>query len=103
MLPDRFETSRLILRPIAAHDAPAILAGYAQDPDVVRFLTGRPHRGLVDTEAYVARCTAAPADRSRTYVLIGRADGRLLAEAPPEVAGRAMRQDAFGGSVPAAT
>ena len=78
MLPDRFETTRLILRPIAADDAPAIFTGYAQDPDVVRFLTFRPHQSVADTEAYIARCTAAPADRSRTYVLIGRADGRLL-------------------------
>jgi RimJ/RimL family protein N-acetyltransferase len=78
MLPDRFETTRLMLRPIAANDAPAIFTGYAQDPDVVRFLIWRPHRGLFETEAYIARCMAAPADRSRTYVLIGRAVGRLL-------------------------
>ena len=32
MLPDRFETTRLMLRPIAANDAPAIFTGYAQDP-----------------------------------------------------------------------
>jgi [ribosomal protein S5]-alanine N-acetyltransferase len=124
MLPDRFETTRLMLRPIAAHDAPAIFAGYAQDPDVVRFLTWRPHRGLIDTEAYVARCMAAPTDRSRTYVLTGRAVNRLLGafelrrpephrfdcdyvlaraewgqglmtEALAEVTGWAMRQDAI--------
>ena len=29
MLPDRFETPRLILRTIAADDAPAIFTGYA--------------------------------------------------------------------------
>lgn len=78
MLPDRFETSRLILRPIARNDARAIFEGYAQDREVVRFLTFRPHRAVAETDAYIARCTAAPPDKSRTYVLIARDDGRLL-------------------------
>src|SRR5262252_4890244 len=77
MLPDRFETTRLILRPIEPQDAPAIFTGYAQDPEVVRFLIWRPHQGIADSEAYIARCMAAPPDGSRTYTLIGRDDGRL--------------------------
>jgi RimJ/RimL family protein N-acetyltransferase len=78
MLPDRFETARLILRPIALQDAQAIFAGYAQDLEVVRFLIWRPHESIADTEAYISRCTAAPPDRSRTYALTGRADDRPL-------------------------
>ena len=78
MLPERFATERLILRPIETGDAGAIFTGYAQDPDVVRFLTFRPHRGLTDTLTYIARCLATPASRGRTYVLIRRADGDLL-------------------------
>lgn len=78
MLPDHFETARLILRPVAGGDAPAIFSGYAQDPEVVRYLTWPPHRTLADTEAYIARCLAAPAHLSRTYALTGRTDGRLI-------------------------
>jgi RimJ/RimL family protein N-acetyltransferase len=78
MLPDRFETTRLILRPIAPEDGPAIFTGYAQDPEVVRFLTWRPHLSFADTEAYVASCIAAPPDRSRTWALIGKTTGRIL-------------------------
>jgi [ribosomal protein S5]-alanine N-acetyltransferase len=78
MLPDGFKTARLILRPIAKSDAPAVFAGYAQDPEVLRFLSFRPHRTLSDTRAYIERCTAARGNRSCTYVLIGRADRRLL-------------------------
>jgi RimJ/RimL family protein N-acetyltransferase len=78
MLPDRFETTRLILRPIEPQDASAIFAGYAQDPEVVRFLIWRPHQTLADTAAYVARCMAAQPDRTRTYAMIGRGDGRLM-------------------------
>ena len=73
MLPDRFETARLILRPIEPRDAPAIFTGYAQDPEVVRFLIWRPHKGLADTEAYIARCMAALPDRSRTSPWSGAA------------------------------
>jgi [ribosomal protein S5]-alanine N-acetyltransferase len=78
MLPDRFETPRLILRPIAAEDAPAIFTGYAQDPEVVRFLIWYPHHNIADTEDYIARCTASPPDRERTYAVLGRAHGALL-------------------------
>jgi len=78
MLPEQFETARLILRPIMAEDAPAIFTGYARDPDVARYLMWRPHQNLADTESYIATRTAAPADRVRTYVLIGHDDRRLL-------------------------
>jgi [ribosomal protein S5]-alanine N-acetyltransferase len=74
MFPDRFQTARLILRPISPADAAPIFDTYAQDPDVTRFLTWRPHRTLAETEAYVARCLATPSHLSRTYVLVGRQD-----------------------------
>jgi RimJ/RimL family protein N-acetyltransferase len=124
MLPAGFEIRGLILRPIASGDASAIFSGYAQDPEVTRFLTFRPHQSISHTEAYITRCEAAPPDKSRTYALIGRAKSRLLGafelrlpehhrlgfgdvlarpywgcglmtEALAEVAGWAMRQDAI--------
>jgi RimJ/RimL family protein N-acetyltransferase len=78
MLPDGFETARLILRPVARGDAPAIFAGYAQDPEVVRYLMWRPHQKLAETEAYIAECLAAAPNKSRTYALMERTEGRLL-------------------------
>jgi RimJ/RimL family protein N-acetyltransferase len=78
MLPDSFETNRLILRPIAADDASPIFTSYAQDSEVVRFLIWYPHHSMADTEDYIARCMAAPADRERTYAVLGRPDGALL-------------------------
>lgn len=78
MLPDRFETQRLILRPIARGDGLAIFAGYAQDLEVVRYLGWRPHRRLAETESYIDRCLMAPATRTRTYALIERAEARLV-------------------------
>jgi [ribosomal protein S5]-alanine N-acetyltransferase len=78
LLPDRFETDRLVLRPIAAGDAPAIFTGYAQDPETVRYLTWRPHRDIGDTKAYLERCLAAPPDRVRTYALVKRTEASLI-------------------------
>ena len=78
MLPDRFDTASLILRPIAEGDAGDIFTGYAQDPEVVRFLTWRPHRDLTDTAAFIAGVLATPADSGRTYVLTRRTDAALL-------------------------
>jgi [ribosomal protein S5]-alanine N-acetyltransferase len=78
MLPDRFETARLVLRPIALGDAPTIFARYAQDPEVVRYLTWRAHRSEAETDAYIARCLATPTDEARTYVLTAHADGDLF-------------------------
>lgn len=78
MLPDSFETARLILRPVAQGDAEAIFIGYARDPEVARYVMWRPHRDLADAEAFVADCLAAPTDKSRSYALIAREDSQLL-------------------------
>jgi [ribosomal protein S5]-alanine N-acetyltransferase len=82
MLPYRFETNRLILRPIAAEDAPAIFTGYARDPEVVRFLVWYAHHSIADSKAYIARCMGAPPDRECTYAVLGRADGAFWAPSP---------------------
>jgi [ribosomal protein S5]-alanine N-acetyltransferase len=76
MFPNAFQTRRLILRPIAAADAGPIFDGYAQDPDVTRFLTWRPHTRIEQTRAYIARCIEA--ESARTYVLIERSNGKLV-------------------------
>jgi RimJ/RimL family protein N-acetyltransferase len=78
VLPERLETERLILRPITRSDASAIFVGYAQDPEVVRYVSWRPHQRLSNTETYIARCLAMPPDLARTYALVSRAEDRLL-------------------------
>lgn len=75
MPPDAFRTARLIPRPIAADDRDAIFDAYAQDAEVTRYLTWRPHRTRDETAAYIARCLATPPAVSRTFVLTGREDG----------------------------
>ena len=65
MFPDAFATARLRLRPVTAGDAPAIFDAYAQDAEVTRYVTWRPHRTIADTEAYLASCLAMLPDAAR--------------------------------------
>jgi RimJ/RimL family protein N-acetyltransferase len=53
--PESFTTARLLLRKPRAEDAPLIFAAYAQDPEVTRYLTFRPHRDLRDAHEAVER------------------------------------------------
>jgi ribosomal-protein-alanine N-acetyltransferase len=77
MFPVVFLTARLALRPIAPEDAGPILATYAQDREVTRFLTWRPHRNRGETEAYIAQCLAKPPNVARTYVLVDQQNHSL--------------------------
>ena len=69
MLPDSFQTNRLVLRPITVADAGAIYAAYARNAEVTRFLIWRPHRTLSDFEAYVAHLRRTVAACALTYGL----------------------------------
>ncbi len=70
-----FATERLVLRPIVTDDAGPAFRLYAQDAEVTRYLTWRPHVSLDETKAYVASCVAVSPNVSRTYVIVGRDDG----------------------------
>ena len=77
MLPDRFETARILLRPISLVDADAIFSTYAQDEDVTRYLIWQPHRSLSETQAYIRHCLATPPEVERTYLIVGREDNGI--------------------------
>jgi ribosomal-protein-alanine N-acetyltransferase len=49
--PQHFETNRLLLRLPRRDDAPAMFAKYAQDTEVTRYLTWRPHKSIEETYA----------------------------------------------------
>lgn len=59
LFPDTFETERPWLRPIGRNDAQAVFSADAQDGEVTRRPTCRPHATLAETEAYVAACAAS--------------------------------------------
>jgi ribosomal-protein-alanine N-acetyltransferase len=78
MFPDTFQTVRLILRPITPGDRDPIFDTYAQDAEVTRYVTWRPHRSRSDTADYIARCIATPATDARIYVLTSRENGNVM-------------------------
>jgi [ribosomal protein S5]-alanine N-acetyltransferase len=49
--PQTFITDRLHLRLPHRDDAPAIFAGWTQDPEVTRYLTWRPHKSVDESYA----------------------------------------------------
>lgn len=75
VLPERFQTRRIELRPITMEDAPPVFETYAQDPEVTRHLTWAPHVSIEETRAYIADCMAKPAEEARVYIMRGRQDG----------------------------
>lgn len=52
--PERIETKRLVLRVPTLADAPAMFSNYANDPEVTKYLTWRPHASVEETERVLA-------------------------------------------------
>ncbi len=54
--PETLETPRLRLRLPVPEDAAAIFTQYAQDREVTRYLTWRPHASIEATREFLRRC-----------------------------------------------
>jgi RimJ/RimL family protein N-acetyltransferase len=77
--PEIIETERLRLRPPVMQDATVIFATYAQDPEVTRYLTWRPHTSIDDTREFLRRCAAGwEQEGPFPWAITLRAGGRLL-------------------------
>jgi ribosomal-protein-alanine N-acetyltransferase len=77
--PEFITTDRLSLRLPVETDARAIFDGYAQNPDVVRYLTWRPHTSLSQTLEFLSHCRAGWDTRSDlTWALTLKGDDRLI-------------------------
>lgn len=77
--PERLYTERLVLRRPRPEDAEAIFEAYAQDPEVVRYLTWRPHRSVEETAAVLERAARDwEAGRAFRYVLARRREDRAI-------------------------
>lgn len=76
--PESLTTARLILRQPRTEDAPLIFAAYAQDPEVVRYLTFRPHRDLKETQEAVERFLENWRTGKSSYWLIFRSEREQL-------------------------
>lgn len=77
--PEIIRTGRLVLRRPVDADAAAIFDGYAQDPEIVRYLVWRPHTSIAQTHEYLAVCHAGwDAGNDLTWALTLHGDDRLI-------------------------
>jgi len=77
--PATIETVRLRLRSPVIEDAQGIFTTYAQDAEVTRYVSFRPHRSPDDAREFLRRCAAGWAgDGPFTWMITQRADDRLV-------------------------
>jgi RimJ/RimL family protein N-acetyltransferase len=77
--PETFKTERLILRKPHMEDASAIFEGYAQDPEVTRYLTWKPHQDIRDTEQFLLACGQLwRAGKDFAYAITFKGDNKLI-------------------------
>lgn len=76
--PESFLTDRLLLRKPRREDAATIFATYAQDPEVTRYLTFRPHLSVDDSHQAVARFLESwRAGKSFCWLIFTRHENQL--------------------------
>lgn len=77
--PEYIETGRLVLRIPTLADAASIFNSYAQDTDVLRYLTWRPHQNIQETEGFLADCIAACGGKTRfPYAVTLKKSGEVI-------------------------
>ena len=77
--PESFTTQRLLLRKPRMEDAPLIFAGYAQDPEVVRYLTFLPQRDIKEAAEVVGRFLESwRSGQSYSWLIFQRQSGELV-------------------------
>ena len=105
--PATVETARLLLRAPRASDATAMFERYAGDPEVTRYVGWPRHRGVADTQAFLAFSEAQwSKDGVGAYLIHSKTGGRLLGstglaldnstEAAGAMTGYVLAQDAWG-------
>jgi RimJ/RimL family protein N-acetyltransferase len=71
-----YETSRLYLRPPTLEDAEAVFQQYAQDTEVTKYMTWRPHANIQTTREFIERCLAVWENETTFPWMIIRKDGQ---------------------------
>jgi ribosomal-protein-alanine N-acetyltransferase len=77
--PERIETARLTLRKPRRDDTPTIFSVYAQDLDVTRFMTWRPHKSVEETYRIVEHMMKLWGEgEAYAYVIVLKNSGALI-------------------------
>jgi RimJ/RimL family protein N-acetyltransferase len=87
-MPEQLETKRLILRQPRLDDARAVFEGWAQDRDVTRYLTWRPHERMEQTQEFLRSCISAWGNLTRfPYMIIWKENGEVIGMIDPRMEG----------------
>lgn len=89
---DRLVTERLELRVPAFSDATAIFDGWAQDPQVTRFLLWKPHQSIDETLLFLAQLEHAWREHvgHRAWLITERTSGEVVGMLGADYAGHAI-------------
>jgi len=88
-MPERIETERLVLRKPRMDDASAIFHGWAQDEEVTRYLTWRPHQRVEQTEEFVQSCLSAWEYETRfPYMITLKENAEVVGMIDPRIEGQ---------------
>src|SRR6185503_14750924 len=87
-MPERIETERLVLRKPRLDDAHAIFDGWAQDPEVTRYLTWRPHERLEQTQEFMHACIRLWEGETRfPYMMTLKENSQVIGMLDPRIEG----------------
>lgn len=87
-MPQHIETQRLFLRPPKVEDASAMFHGWAQDVDVTRYLTWRPHKNLEESKTILAGAISTWKTETRfPYMITLKRSGEVIGMIDPRVEG----------------
>jgi [ribosomal protein S5]-alanine N-acetyltransferase len=90
-MPEQMETRRLVLRKPRIDDASAIFNGWAQDTEVTRYLTWRPHQRIEQTQEFVQSCLSAWEHEPRfPYMITLKENGEVIGMIDPRIEGPKM-------------
>ncbi|MEP7136914.1 MAG: GNAT family N-acetyltransferase [Chloroflexota bacterium] len=86
--PEQIETQRLSLRAPLAEDAIAMFTGWAQDVEVTRYLTWRPHINLEQSQVVIANAISAWKNEARFPFMIAlKANNQVIGMIDPRIEG----------------
>jgi RimJ/RimL family protein N-acetyltransferase len=90
-MPERIDTERLVLRVPNVNDASVIFAGWAQDKEVTRYLTWRPHQRIEQTKQFIQSCILAWEQETRfPYMITLKEDNEVIGMIDPRIEGPKM-------------
>src|SRR5687767_6414928 len=85
---EQLETVRLVLRKPRLSDVRAIFEGWAQDQEVTRYLTWRPHERIEQTQEFVQSCIRAWESETRfPYMITLKVNGEVIGMIDPRIEG----------------